>query len=533
MSAARAGAGTGTLLRFALRRDRVRLPVWALLGALLVAVQTSASQSTYDTPESLVTYRATVGSNAASIALSGPPVGLDTVAGTVAFEMATPLALVAVLMVMFTVVRHTRADEEAGRTELVRSARVGRHAPLFAATGTAGAASVALGAAVTTGAVSTGLPAGGAVLLGASVAGTGLVFTGVTAVLAQVSGGARGVYGLVGAVLGLAVVLRAVGDVEGNGLSWASPIGWAQATHPWSDDRWSPLLVCLAAVGALVLTARQLVDHRDLGAGLVAPGPARATAPRSLRSPLGLAWRLHRGALLGWAVGVSLLGAVYGLLAESVETLLADTPEAAQFLPDGSPGGLVDAYLSVTVTVNALLATAYGVSAAIRARTEEAAGRAEPVLATATGRIGWLGSHVLVALAGTALLLVLIGLATGAARATATGDAAELSRLAGAALGYAPAVWLVTGVAVALAGVLPAAATAAAWSAFGLVAVLTVFGDSFDLPGWLVELSPLARTPALPAEQWSTGPVLVLAVVAAALVSAGLAGFRRRDLTTA
>ena len=33
-------AGTGTLLRFAVRRDRVRLPVWVLAGAALFWVPT-------------------------------------------------------------------------------------------------------------------------------------------------------------------------------------------------------------------------------------------------------------------------------------------------------------------------------------------------------------------------------------------------------------------------------------------------------------------------------------------------------------
>src|SRR3954447_22289511 len=125
--------GAGTLLRFAGRRDRVRLPVWLLVAAALMASQSSSNQRFYRTPESLAAYRASAGSNAASVAFSGPPVGLDTVAGTVAFEVSSPVVLLTVLMVMFTTVRHTRADEEAGRTELVRSAQVGRHAPLLAA----------------------------------------------------------------------------------------------------------------------------------------------------------------------------------------------------------------------------------------------------------------------------------------------------------------------------------------------------------------------------------------------------------------
>ncbi|OMQ14642.1 hypothetical protein A7K94_0215150, partial [Modestobacter sp. VKM Ac-2676] len=231
MSARPALTGTGALLLFALRRDRVRLPVWVAGGALLVVVQSVAAQSTYDSPGSLAAYRASVGSNAASIALAGPPVGLDTIAGTVAFEMATPLAVVAALMVMFTTVRHTRADEELGRTELVRSTRIGRHAPLAAAAGVAALASAALGAAIGGGATASGLPATGAFVLGASATATGLVFTGLTALAAQVVSTARGVHGLVGAARGLP---GAAGDRRRRGQRPVLGLsgGWAQASHP-------------------------------------------------------------------------------------------------------------------------------------------------------------------------------------------------------------------------------------------------------------------------------------------------------------
>ena len=126
-------AGTAPLVRFALRRDRLRLPLWIALGAGLVAAQSASSQTLYSAPGALLGYQASVGSNAAAIAFSGPPVGLSTVPGTVAFEISASVMLAAALMAMFTTGRHTRADEEAGRTELVRSAHVGRHAPLFAA----------------------------------------------------------------------------------------------------------------------------------------------------------------------------------------------------------------------------------------------------------------------------------------------------------------------------------------------------------------------------------------------------------------
>jgi hypothetical protein len=43
---------------------------------------------------------------------------------------------------------------------------------------------------------------------------------------------------------------------------------------------------------------------RDYGAGLLPDKPGRATASAWLRGPVGLAWRLQRASLLGWAAGI-------------------------------------------------------------------------------------------------------------------------------------------------------------------------------------------------------------------------------------
>ncbi|MGY1848673.1 ABC transporter permease [Blastococcus sp. SYSU DS1021] len=523
-------AGTGALFRFALRRDRLRLPIWIAAGTFMVLTQSVSSQALYDTPADLAAYQASVGSNAATIALAGPPVGLDTVAGAVAFEISATLMLIAALMAMFTVTRHTRADEEAGRTELLRSARVGRHAPLLAAVLLSSLACVVLALTIGAATTASGLPAVGSFVLGASVGACGLVFTGITAVAAQATGSTRGVYGLVGGLFAVAFVLRAIGDIEGNWVVWTSPIGWAQATHPFTDDAPAPLALCLVVAAVLVVAGFALLDRRDLGSGLVQPRPGRPTARRALLSPLGLALRLHRGALIAWTVGLSLLGVVYGALAESVETLIAGNEQALAVFGDPDLGRLVDAYLGTTFAVTALLASAYAVSAVLRARTEESDDRAEVLLATATSRPAWLGSHVLVALLGSALAMTAAGVTTGLVRVAQTGDAAALGRMVGAAVSYVPAIWVVAGIAVALFGLLPRLAAAVAWAAVGLFLVITMFAESFDWPGWVSDLSPIAWIPTLPLEEWRLAPLVGLAGVAGVLLAAGFTGFRRRDI---
>ena len=124
--------GTGTLVRLILRRDRRRLPVWWLAQVGLVGVSAVSVQGLYDTPQARATYAATVGTSGASISMSGPPVALDTIGGITVFEVATTAVIGVALMAVFLTLRHTRTDEEAGRTELLRAGVLGRQADLLA-----------------------------------------------------------------------------------------------------------------------------------------------------------------------------------------------------------------------------------------------------------------------------------------------------------------------------------------------------------------------------------------------------------------
>jgi ABC-2 type transport system permease protein len=525
---ARTTAGAAVLVRFMLRRERRALPWWLLGAAALFTYQSAGSQSIYDTPERLAELRQTMGGNTAVIAMSGPQRLLDTIGGEVVFEIFAFVAIVVALMSMFLVGRHTRADEETGRAELIRSARVGRHAPLAAALTLAGLANAAVAVLVFAGGVATGLPAGGSALVAIAIAGVGLVFAALTAVAAQVFENPRAVYGSVGTALAAAYVLRAAGD-SGNGvLSWLSPIGWGQRTYPYVADRWWPLLLPAAAATALVAAALWLLDRRDFGAGLLGQRPGPASASPALGSPLGLAWRLQRGSLIGWAAGVLVMAVAFGSIGNTIEQFAEDNPEVADFL--GGAANIVDSFLALAIALWALAAAAYGIGSVLRIRGEETAGRAEPVLATATSRPAWLASHLAVALGGSALVLLAGGLGLGLAYGVAVTDGGQVARLAGAALAWVPAAWLVIAVAVLGFGWLPRVAGAVAWTVLGYCAVVVLFADSFDLPGWVGSASPFTHTPDTPVADVTAAPLLAIGALAVVLVAGGFTGVRRRDV---
>jgi ABC-2 type transport system permease protein len=519
-------------LRFLLRRERRVLPIWVLVTAGLVYVQSVQSQSLYGTPEALAKLRATTLGNGAIVALSGPDRLLETIGGEIVFEIFGFAGIVLALMSMFLVGRNTRADEETGRAELVRSARVSRHALLVTPLLVAALANVAAGVLVAVIGVATGLPAAGSVLFGAALASVGLVFTGLTALCAQVFENTRPVYGVVTAALGLSFALRAAGDAGTDALAWLSPLGWGQRTYPYVDDRWWPVALACAVAALLAAAAWATLNRRDFAGGLVPTRLGPPEAPRSLSSPLGLAWRLQRGALLGWAVGGFALGAMFGSISKSIEQYVADNPQFAEYLPGGA-GDVLDSFVAVALAVVVLLAVAGGASAALRARAEETGGRAEPVLATAVSRRAWLGGHVAMALGGGVLTLASGALGLGLTYGLSVSEPEQIGRTLLAATAYLPATLLAVAVAVAGVGLLPRVAAVVAWTLVGYMALVTLLADSFDLPSWARQASPLDHTPQVPLESVTALPLLVMAGLAVAAVVLGMAGLARRDIETA
>src|SRR4029453_19616381 len=93
----------------------------------------------------------------------------------------------------------------------------------------------------------------------------GLLFACVTAVTVQVTEQNRAALGFAGVLLGASYVLRAIGDVGDGTLSWASPMGWAQAARPYAGERWWTLL--LLAAGTVLCAAGGVPPRGGGGAG--------------------------------------------------------------------------------------------------------------------------------------------------------------------------------------------------------------------------------------------------------------------------
>lgn len=528
-------AGTGALLRLALRRDRVRLPAWAFGSALLLMSVATSWDRLYPTDADRLALAQSLATDPTLGAILGPLFDPLSTGALTAWRAAGGATLTLALVAGFLVVRHSRADEASGRAELLLGAPVGRAAPLAAAFL---AAAVLLGSFAVLGALlllALGLGAAGSLALPVTIAAAALVFAGVASLTAQLARTSRGANGLAGLVVGVAFVVTAYGNSRSGGspLQWATPFGWVQQTRAFAGERWWPVGLSLVAAVVLVLAALHVAARRDVGDGLLAQRRGHPHAAGWITGPVQLAWRLDRTYLAVWLVAVAALGALEGAMLTTSIQVVEGSPDMVAILERiaGGPADLRDLFLVTMTGLFGLVAAGFGISTALRLRAEEEDGRVELVLSSARSRAQWLLGHGSTALVGATLILVVGGLSLGAVFGAPDGEVAgQAGRALLASLVMAPAVWLVVAVPLALVGLAPRWTATVSWAVLVWCVLTGYFGQVLGLPDWLAQTSPFGHVPLWPAQAFRATPLVVLALVAVGLLAAALVGVRRRDM---
>lgn len=523
-------AGTGVLIGMAARMSRTFVLVWCIAIPLLSAGVGFGIAGLYPGQMEREAYRTVTEGLPASHAINGPPRGLATVGGIAVFEAGWYLSVAVAVFAIAVVIRCSRNQEQTGRLELLRASQVSRHAGLVSALVLAltGVVVIAAGCAAALSIVTGDVF--GSMSYGSALLAIGVFFAAVAAVSAQISETSRGSIALAGGVLAASFALRAVGDASGgSALVWFSPLGVAQATHPFEENRIWPVLILLLAATVLVGLAVLFESQRDHGAGVVRTGAGSADAAAGLETSWRFATRLLRSSIAMWAAATFLLGIAFGAVGKEISSV-AQSSQAMLDLIGGFGGVDVEAsFFTMAVLILSLIAAGGTISAALGVHREEQLGRADVVLSRRVGRTTWLFGYVTAAVLLSVVMQLTSALGLGIAHGIRSGSFGVLvDMLAAMALQW-PAVSVLAALAVALFGYVPRWVPLV-WAVFAGSVVVSMLGVTLRLPGLVLDLSVFAHSPRYFEGSVDVVGAAVLAGLAVGLTLLGAHGFRSRDL---
>jgi len=522
---------------FILRRDLLWLLLWVVGIVVLTASFVPFIPEILGGPAEKETLAATMKSPA-MVAICGMFYGESYTNGVMYTQMMLVwVILVAAVMNIMFVIKHTRRDEEDGRLELLGSLPVGRLAGLFSTVFIIFLVNVVL--ALLIGASMAAFQVAeidwtGSLFFGLAVGVAGMVFAGVAAVCAQVCSSARGATGVSFAFLGLAYLLRAAGDVakgtENEILAFISPLGLAERVECYATNAVWPLPVLLGMALCLFILAFILNGQRDMGQGFFSPRSGRAHASALLRGPWSLARRLTHPTFFAWAVAMFAFGAAYG----SVFADFTSFYETNDILRDlvgatATSGDLLDPIIALLTVLMSMLTVVPALLILFRVKTEEVNQRTEQVYSRAVSRPYNLLGYVLLAVLASCVFQFLYAFGVWVAAAFVMPNPVSFATLIIAATSFLPAIWVFVGLGALLVGMSPRLAPLC-WVLLGASFVLVYVGRVLTLPDWVMTLSPFGALPLYPTEDLSALAMVVLTLIALVLCLFGLLFYRNRNL---
>jgi len=507
--------------------------------------------------------------NPALLAMVGPlhGGGAYTMGALYTLMMLVFLGIAVAIMNIFLIVRHTRADEEAGRYEVLRSLPCGRLANVNAAMLTAVVVNVIMAVLFTItmwlgmGMIGDPMGFGAALLWGVTLGALGLTFAAVAALFSQLSSNARGALSYSFAVLGLFYFIRAGADMDPDAmgfLAFFSPFGLVSRTWVYIDNIWWPVFAIMGMGIAFTALAYWLCSFRDIDQGLIPARPGKPHGGKLLKTAFGLNFRLLRLSIIVWVVLLFIVGLSYSSVLQDVDNfvagnemyrqmILAPTGLLEQIDIDGMTTeqiaaqmnavlgaagfNIVQMFANMIGFVMAMIATVPVLLFILKAKSEEKAIRSELLFATPTSKTRYLLGFVIISFVTAILVQVAqaVGLFSLAQSALQNPADLPLSFLMQSVLVYVPAMWVMGGIAVLFVGLFPRR-MGWIWAYYAFTFFAMMYGRMLPEIEWLANLTPFGWVPQLPMDEISWLGMVLMTMVGVGLAAAGLFFYNKRDI---
>jgi len=517
------------LLGFTLKREWKYLTIW-IVGIVAFSFAVAlAFPSLYPDKTSLLVLKTTY--NMPTIrSMLGPVFGYQdaslNIAMAFSIECLLWVCLPAAMMSIFLVIRNTRADEEAGITEQILSLPVGRFAKSTAAILCALIANIVLTLLlfITTYASNLdGITFMGSLSYALSIGSAGFIFAAITLIGCEIFSTASGATTFAFAIFLISFLVRGIGDMKENILSYLSPLGLPLMNFPFYKDNNILLLYLLIASVVLILISFGVSLCRDTGAGIIAARQGSATG--KIRSTFGLAFRLLRTTIISWLVGVYLIGLSYGTVIPTIKDFLKNNGTLSNLVSSFDSKNLQNGYIAMILMISSILLSVPVIMMFGKLYKEERKSRVEQVLSRPVSKPKIFASYLAVSIIIMAILPLFLALGMYSAAPSFI----DLPVVLKACYAYLPAIFVMLGIECFFTGVFPKLKVLN-WLLFTYSFVFLYFGPLLKTPKWLNNYTPFGHISQLPVQKLDATPLYVLSAIAVVLIIFGFIGYRKRDM---
>lgn len=481
-----------------LRTRRIYILLWLLaIGAFLV-VTPQAFPASYPDQHSLQVISEQMRNSLGITVMYGSMPETLNYASWTAWELLAWTQLLGSVMVIFFAVSTTRALEDRGLMEMVRSTGIGaRHYRIIGLVTTLIVSGlfgfvVAVSLAVNVPLVD-GITASGSVTSGALMAIVTALFGLIAIVSGEALGSARAARGAAFGMVAVAFGIRIFGDVAKiSGLQVITPLAWKSIVLPFQENNLWPLFCGLVIIALLsfiyVFSVRDLHEqwlptrtHRVLITGF---------------GPVGLWWKTNGKTTAWWSGSILLITVgLYSLTGEMMTLLEESTQTSTMLSLLLGEEEVVSLFTSMMSTLIGILLCCFAIFLVLSFRHKESHGFLDVELLSGSTRLRIYIRTVLIVLVILLVVIVTTGFAGGFAGLQDTRvTSGSFGLLVWSIIDLIPAVLMITGIGFGLVGTDPRFSgwvwLPLAWSGF-----LTFFGELLKLPDVLLKATIFSWAP--------------------------------------
>ena len=523
------------LLHFKLisKRERLTTPIWLVSIILFTIGLAAAMQDVLGTTYEELFYFATAFANPAMEAMMGPLPQVLNYGSVFSLVMLLWVAISVGIMNIFFVIKHTRADEEKGRLEVLRSLPIGRNSILHAVMINAIQINAILAILTGIGLFLVGdssMSFWASMLWGVYLGVVGYVFASVAALFAQLSQNSRGAKAYSFAAMGFFYILRAVGDTGVPFLSIISPLGIFPFAELFVNNNILPLLTPLAIGLSTHTLAYKLNSIRDIDQGFIAT--KKGVNYGKIRTTLSLSIKLTKTSFIWWVIIMFVVAGSYASIFGDIESFVEGNEFYAQLLMVSDGFTITQLFAGMIINIMAICVAIPVISFVLRIRSEEKENRADALLACPVDRKTYLSTYVLIAFASSIVLQIISAVGMYSVAATIVENIEyELPflQLLLANIVYLPAIWFLLGLVIFLIGVAPKLSSWI-WIYLAFAFIMMMFGRLVEEAQFLENISPMAYIPQVPIDEINWISLIIMTTISGILSVIGFLGYSKRDI---